>query len=139
MTATQQKPRKEQKLSKVKERLWKLVSQYVRQGAADMHGNCTCVTCGLVRPWKEMQAGHFIARAQGNATYFELDNIHPQCFRCNINLGGNGPEYYPYMVERYGQDRVDELRRLSKTTRKFTVDELLELEAYYEALTKELE
>lgn len=79
-----------------------------------------CVTCGIVKPWKELQAGHFIARAQGLGTYFDLRNVHTQCYRCNVNLGGNGPEYYPYMLKRYGQGTIDELKRLSNTTVKFT-------------------
>jgi len=86
-----------------------------------------CVTCGLVRPWRELQAGHFIPRAQGLATYFDLRNIHTQCYRCNINLGGNGAEYYPYMLKKYGQETVDELRRLSRTVKKISKAEYLEM------------
>ena len=74
-----------------------------------------------------MQAGHFIPQAQGNAVRFDLRNIHVQCYRCNINLGGNGPEYYPFMLEKYGQDVIDELRKLSNTSVKFTAPELQDM------------
>lgn len=118
--------KKKIKLTPLKKKLWKLTSEYVRRRDADENGYVSCVTCGTTKHWKEMQAGHFIPQAQGNAVKWDLRNIAPQDYRCNINLGGNGAEYYPYMIERYGQEVVDELRRLSHTTVKFTVSDLQE-------------
>lgn len=74
-----------------------------------------------------MEAGHFIPKAQGLAVYFNLDNIRPQCRRCNGALGGNGAEYYPRLCEEIGQERVDELRRLSNTTMKISKGQYLEM------------
>lgn len=73
-----------------------------------------------------MQAGHFIPKAQGNAIYFAEENIHPQCYRCNINLGGNGAAYYPYMLDMYGQEMIDELNELKETNLKFTAADHIE-------------
>ena len=78
--------------------------------------------------YKEMQAGHWIPQAQGNACRYLDDNVWVQCYRCNVNLGGNGPEYSAFMEYAVGKERMNELRQLSKTTKKFTVDELRELE-----------
>ena len=47
-------------LSYLKKKLWKLVSEYVRRSGADRNGNCRCCSCGVLRNWKELQAGHFI-------------------------------------------------------------------------------
>ena len=69
-----------------------------------------CCTCGKTYHWTKIQAGHFIPAAQGNATRWDEKNIHSQCMRCNCNLGGNGAEYYPFMVNKYGEDFVNELR-----------------------------
>jgi len=121
---------------KASDKLWELISKYVRQSSADHRGIAECVTCGIQKPWKELQAGHFIPQAQGNAVRYDMRNIHCQCFRCNINLGGNGPEYYPFMVNKYGEDVVAELRALSRTTRKFTESELDEM---IEDLTQKLQ
>lgn len=74
-----------------------------------------------------MQAGHFIPKAQGNAIYFIEENVHPQCYRCNINLGGNGPEYYKFMLDTYGQEKIDELMEKSKTVVKFTIHDYEEM------------
>jgi len=124
-------------LSYYKKKLWRLTSEYVRKrdcaefqaGEGKGMGSevSKCCTCGRIDSWKSLQAGHFIPRAQGNATYFDLRNIHSQCYRCNINLGGNGAEYYPYMAGRYGEKVVDELRQLSRTTVKFTIADYQEM------------
>ena len=111
------------KLTPLKNKLWKIISEYIRRKYADEHGMVSCVTCEVRKHWKEMQAGHFIPQAQGNSVRWLEDNIHPQDYRCNINLGGNGAEYYPFMIETYGQDRVDELRRLSRQTVKLTASD----------------
>ena len=125
------------KLSWYKKKLWELTSQYVRrrdhrefqagEGKSMAEDLSKCVTCGNIKPWKELQAGHFVARAQGNATYFDLRNINSQCYRCNINLGGNGAEYYPFMEKKHGKAVIDELRRLSNTTVKFTIPDYEEM------------
>ena len=107
-------------ITSLRNKLWKLTSLYVRLRGSDFDDNCSCVTCGHTRHYKEMQAGHFIAKAQGNATAWDLRNIHPQCYRCNINLGGNGAEYFPFMLKTYGSEVVDELRQLSNTSRKIS-------------------
>lgn len=107
-------------ITSLRNKLWKLTSLYVRLRGSDFDDNCSCVTCGHTRHYKEMQAGHFIPKAQGNATAWDLRNIHPQCYRCNINLGGNGAEYFPFMLKTYGSEVVDELRQLSNTSRKIS-------------------
>lgn len=115
------KVRKASRRTKLKKKLWNLTSEYVRRRDS-YNGRVKCCTCGIEKEWKGdgMQAGHFIPQAQGDAVRFDLRNIHPQCYRCNINLGGNGAEYYPYMVKRYGQEAVDKLRYLSNRSVKFT-------------------
>jgi len=115
----------------LRKNLWKLTSEYVRRRYADCEV-AECVTCGLRKHWKELQAGHFIPQAQGNAVKYDLRNIHVQCYRCNINLGSNGPEYYPFMIKTYGQETIDELKRLSNTTIKLRASD-------YELMIKDIE
>lgn len=124
--------------SALKKKLWSLTSEYIRRKFSDEFGMCKCATCETTKHWKEMQAGHFVPKAQGNAVYFVEENIHPQCYRCNINLGGNGPEYNAYMLEMYGQEKIDELRRLSNTTVKFSVSDYEEMIAEVKKRLEEL-
>jgi len=116
------KRRKKSSRKAKKDKLWELTSKYIRLRQADQNGNVNCVTCGQQMYWEKdgAQAGHFVPQAQGDAVRFDLRNIHVQCFRCNINLGGNGPEYNAFMLKTYGQETIDELRRLSNTTVKYT-------------------
>lgn len=120
-------------LSAAKKRAWAAMSKWIRTNDSD-NGYCTCVTCGWTGEISSMQAGHFIPKAQGNAIYFEESNVHVQCYRCNINLSSNGPEYYTFMLRTYGQEEIDRLRELAKTKVKFTVHEYLNIERKYKEL-----
>ena len=120
---------KKKSIGPLKKKLWELTSEYVRRSAADDEGYCKCVTCGIRKYWKGdgMQAGHFIPKALGTAIYFDLRNIHVQCHRCNINLGSNGPEYFRFMQERYGDEVIENLRALSRTTLKLYASDYEEM------------
>ena len=128
------------KISTLTKKRWKLTSQYIRRSMADPHtGMGYCVTCKKAYHYKELQAGHFIPQAQGNAVKWDFRNIHSQCYRCNINLGGNGAEYYPYMEEQYGKKVIDELRARSNTSVKITHTEHLEAIEELKLLLEELD
>jgi len=120
---------KKRKRSAIKKSLWGNVSKVIRLKPADSNGYVKCATCDTVKHYKEMQAGHFIPQAQGDACRYIEENIHPQCYRCNINLGGNGPEYNAYMLEMYGQEMIDYLRAKSRTTVKFSIPDLEDMES----------
>jgi NAD-dependent SIR2 family protein deacetylase len=86
--------------------LWDLQSEYIRQKE-----NGICFTCGVKKPWKEMNAGHFI---HGDALDFDLRNIHCQCTRCNHHLSGNLIPYTQKMFQLYGEEIIEELACLKK-------------------------
>lgn len=125
-------------LSALKKKAWKAMSEYVRLSAADENGFASCVTCQKSKHWKEMQAGHFVPQAQGNAARFDPRNVHVQCYRCNMNLGGNGPEYAAFMLDKFGAEEVEEIRQLAGQTRKITRGEYLEMIEEYESKILEL-
>ena len=125
--------KKKPSLSAAKKKAWAAMSKWIRTKDSK-DGYATCVTCGWTGEISSMQAGHFIPKAQGNAIYFEETNVHVQDYRCNINLGGNGPEYYSFMMQKYGQEEIDRLRALAKTTVKFKVEDYQAIEAKYLAL-----
>ena len=49
---------------------------------------------------------------------YNLDNLRLQCYYENINLGGNGSEFYRRMVLENGQEFVDNLFKLKYATAK---------------------
>lgn len=106
------KPKKRRKgstdIKKAKTKLWELCKQLTRK----TYGN-TCYTCGKKGlAGSSWQTGHFIASSIGG-TYlrYDLRNLRPQCYRCNIDFSGNGAVFYRLLVGDCGQEYVDELFR----------------------------
>lgn len=127
------------KKSTAKARAWKAFSEYIRRSYADENGYVSCVTCGTTRQWNDgIDAGHFIPKSRGMAIYFIEENVHPQCKGCNKKEGGNFEHYYPFMLEMYGESGIEELRQLSKTTKHYSIQELLDLESEYKEKLKQL-
>lgn len=106
--------------------------------ALPANGIAECVTCGSRKPWKELQAGHFIPKARGGSVYFLEENIHVQCDVCNRWNGGRLIEYTRFMQETYGPEMVDRLLIVSReiVRRKLLDYQALEIEyrEKYEAL-----
>lgn len=115
----------------LKNKLWKLTSEYIRRKFADPHTEmCKCVTCGKVDHWKNMDCGHFVPKNKGLSVYFVEENLAPQCTYCNRFQHGNLIEYTRYIIDTYGIEKVDELRALAHTTLKLSL-------ADYEAMIEE--
>lgn len=115
-----------------------IFSRYVRLSAADDNGYCTCVTCGKVERWQDMDAAHFIPR-QHLATRFLIMNVNCCCFSCNRLKHGNLKRYELYLHTHYGPDTVRVLTDLSRTTVKYTQRELNDLVKEYKLKLKSLE
>lgn len=111
-------------------------SQWVRLRLAK-NGEAMCVTCGVVKPWKELQAGHFYTRGR-YPTRWHPDNVHVQCYRCNVLLKGNYITYTKYMINRYGMEFVDELEVISLSSETTTSAWIREQIEYYQGQVAEL-
>jgi hypothetical protein len=100
--------KKQKKLSKLKEELWKVFSLYVKLKSSSDGENCRCFTCGKAMKigTSQCQAGHYYSRSGFPGLYFNLINVHPQCFHCNINLSGNTQIYRERLISVYGEDAV---------------------------------
>ena len=115
-------------VGKEKQKAMTLMQKLVRMKASDDAGFCQCVTCGVVKHYKEMDGGHYISRKY-NATCLMEENIHPQCKGCNGFKNGNMDAYALYMLDMYGREFLDELNQLKHSVRKFTTAELKEIQA----------
>lgn len=118
-----------------KKALWRQFSLYIRS-----RDKYKCFTCDKIGAGSGIHAGHFIPKAGGGASlYFHEQNVHAQCYHCNINLGGNGAEYYVRMVKKYGQEIVDGLFKLKYVGfKKYTIEEYQQLIEDYKDKTKKL-
>ena len=131
--------RKSQKSkSKLKEKAWYEFSRYIRLKYSDSNGNCTCVTCGARKMWKELQAGH-VLDGRNNSILFDENIVYPQCYTCNCMLHGNKEAYIPWFIDKFGRDKYDEKVRQKKQTLKYSESELEEMRLLYKQKANSLE
>jgi len=116
------KKKKLPSIKTLKAKAWKLMSEHVRKNRVDIHilgdGYCICVTCGTMKPYKEMHAGHFIHASKGSLVSYDDRNIHPQCPGCNTYRGGMLIEYTLFIQKTYGNETIDELKQMKNTIMK---------------------
>ena len=65
-------------------------------------------------------------------------NCHKQCAPCNNHLSGNLVNYRVNLIEKKGLDKVEWLEGLHEP-KKYTVDELWDIEKQYKQKLKELQ
>ncbi len=116
--------KKKKTSKKLKTELDSVFSLYIRE-----RDKGVCFTCGLIKPVKEMQNGHFFSRGY-LATRFDEQNCHCQCVGCNVFRNGNYPRYSIHLIEKYGPGILRELERRTRKTIKYSPSD-------YEALIEE--
>lgn len=123
--------------AKLKKQLDTICSKIVR--LRDKH----CVICGLPVQFNDKgepitnDCGHFLSR-KVDAVRYDFRNMNCQCRSCNWNHTGNSIPYHNYMIEKYGQNVMDELHRLYFEHRKITVPELREMLREFKEIYKEM-
>lgn len=87
------------------DKLQLLVNQYITK-VRDL--NKPCCTCGTSSGDIKYDAGHFFTRAARPDLRFELSNIHIQCsVNCNVHGSGMRKEHAEFIIEKYGQEKLD--------------------------------
>lgn len=94
------------------------MSLYIRQKYADDFGIAQCVSCGKVDNWWDMDCGHFVPKSRGASIRYVEENCHPECPACNRFDEGHLINYTRYMIEMYGNEKIDELKREARKTLK---------------------
>ena len=128
MRRTKLRKQSKQPISKLQRKLWEQCRRIIKK----RYGN-VCYTCespGL--SGANWQTGHLLAKASiGAFLKYDLRILRPQCFRCNINFGGNQAIFIENMRKREGQEYVDKiLADRQKTVKAYD---------YYEQLLTEYE
>lgn len=137
-TASQGKPKPKKRAKKVsdgklKKRVWKEFSIFIRTRRADEDGLVLCVTCGSQHHWKAVDAGHFLA-GRYNSNLFDERGCNEQCKYCNGPRSSNAALYYKWMLANHGQDVIDELILQNDQTRKWLPGELQALLDHYRSI-----
>lgn len=118
--------------------LWPLIAAYVKfNHSLDGRGSCRCFTCdkSITIGDRDCQAGHFIPRTY-SPTKYEEDNIRPQCSQCNEYHAGRPVEFERRLRLEIGDERVEELKRMSTESWKWDRGYLIERIEFYRAELK---
>lgn len=110
-------------LSKVKKDADKYWSIYIRLRDSDEFGVAECISCGVRKPYKEMQNGHFVSRSSSSLR-FDDENCNAQCVGCNMFKQGNQFAYAKGLDIKYGSGTADRLHERRFEMHKFTIPEL---------------
>ncbi len=101
-------------------------STYVRMRDADMNGIASCISCGVKKPWKQLQNGHFVSRSSSTLR-FDDENCNAQCVGCNMFKQGNQFAYGKALDMKYGDGTAEKLWSQRMDTHKWTITELEEV------------
>lgn len=112
-------------VSQLKKEADKWFSLYVRHRDSK-NGLAECITCGVLKPIKQMQAGHFVSR-RVNLLRYEEENVNAQCPGCNVFKYGEQYIYSKNLDMKYGSGKAEELMSKRNQTHKFTREELEEV------------
>ncbi len=116
-----------------------LIQLLARISAADDNGYCKCVSCGIIKHYKEMDGGHYIPKGASSYWSLKLENVHPQCKGCNgfgMRHGTATQEYTKWMIDHYSRDFVDQMERDKKKVCKIYAADYREMIAGFRELIK---
>jgi hypothetical protein len=112
-------------------------NSYIRR--RDQLAGHTCISSGRPLDWtgNAVDAGHY--RSTGSAPHlrFHEDNCHAQSKHDNQYKAGNAVDYRIGLIKRIGLERVEALEA-DQTSRKYTIQELIEIKALYRRKLRDL-
>src|SRR3990167_7344975 len=117
-----------------KKALWTVFSKYIRLRDCGI-----CISCGKVKHWKDMDAGHYVPKTAGLALYFNEQNVNAQCTYCNRWMHGNLSRYAIALRRKYGQNILEELDKKRQKIIQITIPEYQKHIETYRLKIKKLE
>lgn len=104
MKRTPLRKKSKQRISVLQRKLWEYCKEIIRKKYGP-----TCYVCDRgPLEGSNWHTAHLIPKAAcGASLKYDLRNLRPSCYNCNINLGGNGAEFLRKMIIREGQAYVD--------------------------------
>lgn len=88
----------DEEIVQLEDRLWDLVSKWVRYSIANEFGMVNCYTCNAYIKPVDCDAGHYITRLC-KYLKFDLRNIKPQCKTCNQAKHGMASAFGKHLEE----------------------------------------
>ena len=124
-------------LKRAKKKAWDAFSVFIRTSAPPLSSTKkTCYTCGIVKDWREMDAGHGIP-GRNNAVLFMEEVVKNQCQQCNRFKHGRLDVFTVKLIDDMGRSKYDELVSLSKQTVQYKTYQYLEIYEKYKQKANE--
>ena len=128
-TPKERKPRKKQEKPDLVKRLDKVFALYIRLRDLMPSGFGKCISCGKIKPYAQLDAGHFYGRSN-MATRWDETNVNAECQYCNRCSSDHLIEYQENLIRKVGVSKFEELRARAKTTKKWSDDDLQKMIAH---------
>lgn len=80
-----------------------------------------CISCGSYLHWKQLQAGHYVARSICLALKFDERNVNAQCASCNCYDTRSITSYAVAMRKKYGESILEELETFRRENQNFRI------------------
>jgi len=129
------KVKKPKTAAKLKKELWPIFSMHQKLVHSADGEWCQCYTCEA--PIKigttNCQGGHCVSKGSYKNLYFDERSVRPQCYHCNINLGGMHYDFCEKLKQEIGVDSFNEMIRHGKDAIKRSAIWYQEQIAYYSA------
>ena len=124
-------------IAKLKAKMDKVFSLFIRLRDSDDMGNGRCITCSKSVFWKESDAGHFISRTY-LGTRFDPKNVNLQCKGCNGFKNGEQYKHGVAINNLYGENTADELWLKARSSHRYDRAQYIELIESFNARVKSL-
>lgn len=127
------KPKARKSSSAAVRKLDKTFSLYIRlrDSAPWDHRFFRCISCGQIKPFDQMDCGHFISRTH-MATRFDTQNAHGECRACNRFSADHMLAYQRNLEAKIGKPAVEMLMVRGRQTKKWSAFELDLLQKHFE-------
>jgi len=103
---------------------------YIRLRDVMPGGYGRCISCGKIRPFNHLQAGHFYSRRHMSTRWNE-DNVHAECEGCNCFDGDHLLSYQQNLAKKIGMERMQYLAVAHNQTRNWHPFEIQTMVKHY--------
>lgn len=135
MSTTPKKP----SVATLTRKLDKVFSEFIRLRDSKPYGYkyFRCISCGQIKPFEQMDAGHFVSRIH-KATRWDEENVNGECRACNRMSADHIIWYQRNLEAKIGRGRVDMLVARGRQTKKWSAWELQLLIDHYKQEVEKL-
>lgn len=135
----QKEKRQRSETAKLVDKLDRIFSLYIRlRDSREFQFKAfRCISCGQIKPFEQMDCGHFFSRRHMATRFSEL-NAHGECRHCNRFSADHLHGYEVHLRHLIGDNQFDILEATAHSTCKFHPFELQTMIANYKEKIEKL-